>query len=95
MKLFVLSYCLNFTVINILQIMAISIPAASRATLKFGLVTGGCKDVGLQIGLSLAKRLPSGSLIFLTTKDESKIPQLTEELKNNHDSDMAEKIRYG
>ena len=73
--------------------MAISIPSASRATLKFGLVTGGCKDVGLQVGLSLARRLPQGSLIFLTTKDESKIPQLTEDLRNNHDTDIAEKIR--
>ena len=74
--------------------MSISIPASTRAALKSGLVTGGCKDVGLQIGLSLAKRLPSGSTIFLTTKDESKIPRLTEEILQSHGEETSDKIKF-
>jgi len=73
--------------------MTLSIQATARSAIKWGLVTGGCKDVGLQIGLSLAKRVPEGSTIFLTTKDETKIPQLTEELQQSQE-ETAGKIKF-
>jgi len=74
--------------------MSLSIQVSSRATLKSALITGACKDVGLQIGLSLAKRLPSGSSLYLTTKKEEDIPKLTEELAANHGPEIVEKIKF-
>ena len=74
--------------------MSLSIQATTRASLKSGLITGACKDVGLQIGLSLAKRLPAGSSLYLTTKKEDDIPRLTEELAANHEADVVEKIKF-
>ena len=74
--------------------MSLSIQASTRSTFKSGLITGACKDVGLQIGLSLAKRLPSGSSLYLTTKKEEDVPKLTEELSANHEPEIAEKIKF-
>eukprot|EP00092_Neocalanus_flemingeri_P017757 GFUD01019213.1.p1 GENE.GFUD01019213.1~~GFUD01019213.1.p1 ORF type:complete len:341 (+),score=113.39 GFUD01019213.1:63-1085(+) len=63
-------------------------------TLKAGLVTGAAKDVGFQTGLVLARRLPEGSKIYLTVKNEEDIPRLTEGLKCDQDPEVASKLKF-
>ena len=67
---------------------------AAQEACKFALVTGGCKDVGLQTGLSLAKRLPEGSMIYLSTKNKEDLSKLTENIESNHDKSISEKIKF-
>jgi len=71
----------------------------SHFTGKVGLVTGGSKEVGLQVGISLAKRFAeqsreSNSRIYLTTKYEEDIPELTEKLFADYDPEIAERIEF-
>ena len=67
-----------------------------RATkaIKTALITGGCNNVGFQTGIHLARKFPEGSMIYLTTKDESKIPELTERLLSEFESEIKEKLKF-
>ena len=62
--------------------------------MKAALITGGCNTVGFQTGIHLARKFPEGSVIYLTTKDQSKIPELTERLLSDYEADVQEKLKF-
>lgn len=62
--------------------------------IKAALITGGCNRVGFQAGIHLARKFPSGSMIYLTTKDESKIPELTDSLLSSYEPQIKEKVKF-
>lgn len=62
--------------------------------IKVALITGGCNRVGFQAGVHLARKFPEGSVIYLTTKDEKKIPELTESLLSSEEPEVREKMKF-
>ena len=61
---------------------------------KAGLVTGGARDVGLHTGLALARRLPPGSIVYLTVRQPSHIPHLTAQLQADQPPNLAAKLKF-
>ena len=62
--------------------------------MKAALITGGCNRVGFQAGVHLARRFPEGSVIYLTTKYESKVAELQERLLADYEPQVRDKIKF-
>ena len=60
---------------------------------KAGLVTGGSKEVGLEVGLNLARNFPSNSKVFLTTKEKD-VSKMRDELAAKYDRTVTERIKF-
>ena len=73
--------------------MTAAIQFGSRGV-KAGLVTGGARDVGLHTGLALARRLPPGSIVYLTVRQPSHIPHLTAQLQEDQPPNLAAKLKF-
>ena len=71
--------------------MSRSLHVGARA-LKAALVTA--RDVGFQTGLAIARRLPEGSTVYLTVRQEEEIPRLTDEIKTSQGEEMANKLQF-
>jgi NAD(P)-dependent dehydrogenase (short-subunit alcohol dehydrogenase family) len=70
-----------------------SLQMAAAKAIKAGLVTGSTRDVGFETSLALAKRLPKGSMIFMTVRKEDDIPRLTDQLKTDLEPEVANKLK--
>jgi len=63
-------------------------------TIKAGLVTGAARDVGFQTGLALARRLPEGSTVYMTVRNEVDIPRMSEEIMTNQAPEVSSMLKF-